>query len=486
MIPMPHRTPSRSVALLGVALASTSACLAAAVPASAGTPTTTPQAANGAASTSHQAAEAKRPSARGWKLVAHENFSRPVRTDRVGWVRDPQGSSSAWNVDHLDDDGEFFDVKGGADFRTQLAAADVLRKRVPFGKDGWLTVELAARSYDKNGVPHNPPRLEMVRDRGERSARINEPSHDGGIIIRNTRPLPSRYRIEYTLRSLDFGGKRNGSWEYDGKVNGYDPKGVKTNWPWKRAGDFTGPTRPDNPQFGDVRAENGFYFLSIMDYDKPAPHNNIFIHNHRKVGMDMYNVSGSWAKSYAACNPATGKLIPYPDSTANGINAIFFDGSRFRMPAIAYNEFLMETECGFRDGADPKATIVSAAEIRPEVMPNEPYHFAIERTGTGYTMEMSGNFKYVGKKTLRYHRDFVQDGRPIWHYNQTPHEYDGSFNSTLTFDGPFGSYSKEQWPAGSAYPDYFIIGDPHLNYYEGKATIDDIRMSVPASSHKEH
>ena len=84
-------------------------------------------------------------------------------------------------------------------------------------------------------------------------------------------------------------------------------------------------------------------------------------------------------------------------------------------------------------------------------------------------------------RDLRHHRDFVQDGRPIWHYNQTPGEYDGAFNSTLTFSGPFGSYTKEQWPAGSAYPDFFVIGDPHLNFYEGSATIDDLRMYVPSS-----
>ena len=26
-----------------------------------------------------------------------------------------------------------------------------------------------------------------------------------------------------------------------------------------------------------------------MDYPRPAPHNNVFIHTHRKVAMDGYN-----------------------------------------------------------------------------------------------------------------------------------------------------------------------------------------------------
>ena len=36
------------------------------------------------------------------------------------------------------------------------------------------------------------------------------------------------------------------------------------------------------------------------------------------------------------------------------------------------------------------------------------------------------------------------------------------------------------WPAGSEYPDTFIIGDPHLNFYEGRAVVDDITLLVPA------
>ena len=215
------------------------------------------------------------------------------------------------------------------------------------------------------------------------------------------------------MRTLDFGGKRAGSWNYGGKINGYGSTGCKTSWPWKRSGSFAGPAEPCNANFGDVRAENGFYFLAIMDYANPAPHNNVFIHNHRKVGMDSYNVSGAWASAYAVCNPATGALEEYQSSTTNAINSIFFDGSRFRAPEIGYQEFVMPTACGVRDGSDPEATIVSAAEMAPELMPGQSYAFAIERTATGYSTEMSGPFRHIGQATLRDHRDFVQDGRPM-------------------------------------------------------------------------
>lgn len=425
-----------------------------------------------------QADPADQAPGRKWQLVYTESFGAPTGIDQAPWVRDPHGEDSPWNVDHLDDDGEFFRVKGGPEFERQLQGTDILRKRVAFGRDGWLTAELGAFDVNKDGVPDAVPSVDKVDMGGDAAARLDVPG-PGGVIIRNTKPLPSRYRVEYTLRTIDFGGKRHGSWNYDGKINGYDPGGCKTSWPWKTSGEFSGPANPCNSHFGDVRSQNGYYFLAIMDYLNPAPHNNVFIHNHRKVGMDGYNVSSSFASVYKVCNPATGKLQSYPDSSGNAINEIFFDGSRFRDPSIGYNEFIMPTECGVRDGSDPNATIASAAEIQPELMPGESYTFAIERDATGYVTEMTGNFRYIGHTTLRYHRDFVQDGRPIWHYNQTPEEYDGSFNSTLTFSGPYGSYSKEQWPKGSAYPDSFIIGDPHLNFYEGSATIDDIRFYVP-------
>lgn len=416
-----------------------------------------------------------------WKLKYKENFNTPLVINSEPWVRDPHGEQSPWNVDHLDDDGQYFQVQGGEAFHTQLTSFDLLRKRVKFGKDGWLTAELASRDYDKDGTPDSEATLTNKKlQRGNHSAELVS-SFDSGIIIRSTENLPSQYRIEYTLRSIDFGGMRDGTFEYDGKYNGYELEGCKSSWPWKNRGDFSGQTNHCNSNFGDILNANGYYFLAIMDYENPAPHNNVFIHNHRKVGMDAYNTNASWAASYGVCDPSTKEIYNYtgPKSSYNGINAIFFAGDKFRDESIGYNQFMFETECGSIIPEESEYSIVSTAEIQPEIMPNETYKFAIERDESGYTMEMSGNFKYVGEKTLRYRRDFIQDGRPIWHYNNTEDEYNGDFNSTLTFSGPYGSYSVEQWPEDSAYPDNFIIGIPHINYYEGSAVIDDIRLYEP-------
>ena len=113
-------------------------------------------------------------------------------------------------------------------------------------------------------------------------------------------------------------------------------------------------------------------------------------------------------------------------------------------------------------------------------MPGEFYTFAIERHTTGYTLEASGNFARVGQKTLRFHRPFVVDDIPIWHYNTAPGEYDGRFNGDLVQVDAYGSTTwPDQWPAGSVYPDYFVIGDPYTNAYEGRASLTDLRLYVP-------
>ena len=106
------------------------------------------------------------------------------------------------------------------------------------------------------------------------------------------------------------------------------------------------------------------------------------------------------------------------------------------------------------------------------------YTFAIERTKDSYVTEMTGNFKNVGYTTIRNERKLeTNDGHSIWHYNQFDADgYHGQHNQKLTIEGPDGSFEKDMWPEGTNYLDKFIIGLPHLNYYEGSATIDNLRL----------
>ena len=320
---------------------------------------------------------------------------------------------------------------------------------------------------------------------------LQVPRWDGGAIIRPTKPLPAEYRVEMRLRAINFGGKRYGKLEYDGKYNGYlQDKECKTAYPWLSNGSLIGKTRCD---YHDVRKENGFYYLTILDHANPAPHGNPGIHFRRKVVLDGYYSFQSWSKKNAVCNPKSKALYPLFESSHNVVNAIFILGDRFKKGNNYLNNgYAFKTECGNFEDTDLAGNlikngefdgIISSAELQPELLPEKSFLFAVERHKDKYVIEMTGDFKHIGETTLRAERKFIEDGKPIWHYNQTSDEYQGEFNRTLWHKGVSGKYkNKDIWKKGSAYPDSFIIGDPHLNFYEGDAVIQDIKLFVPRNS----
>jgi hypothetical protein len=184
--------------------------------------------------------------------------------------------------------------------------------------------------------------------------------------------------------------------------------------------------------------------------------------------IDSYNINEK--ATFEACNPLEKKYYISQDNT---VNMLFLSPGSLRE-----SEPVAETECGTNYGVENShSAVVSAVQLQPELMPAQKYRFAIERDETGYTLEIQGDFCFVGKKTYRYHRSFLQDYHPIWHYNQTSEEYDGSYDRSWTYEGPFDKLEMAHtWPKDSAYPDFFIIGDPHTNYYEGSAAITNVRL----------
>lgn len=235
--------------------------------------------------------------------------------------------------------------------------------------------------------------------------------------------------------------------------------------------------------------------MTIADIANPAPRNNRFWHYRRKVLMDMFVQHPDRVAEKDGgriCNSNTSEYYDYEDSSYNTVNMWISGLPRWnRGPGgNAGNSQWFMTTCS--DGV-AEGKLSTAAELQPELMPNEFYRFAIERNASGYTLEASGNFARVGNKTLRFHRPFIVDDVPIWHYNVDPSEYDGRYNDDLVQEADFGSSTwPDQWPAGSAYPDYFVIGAIYTNVYEGNASLTDIRLyglaedapstSVPTSS----
>jgi hypothetical protein len=384
-----------------------------------------------------------------WKLLHHETFDAPFN-EPAAWTEDAHGDASPWNVDEFDDDGAYFRERGGAVFEAELRSFRSFRKSYPYGEDGWLTVEQYGRDEDKDGAPESGGRFSAEQG----AAILRSARHTDAAILRTTAPLPPRYRLRVTVSEVRFGGAEGGKFEHDGKVNGYD--GDESAGPWRLPVDGKAPP--------PAVTDNGVYFLCIVDYPRAAPHNNVFIHHHRKVVLDTDNnfwQGRSWSK---ILRPGT--TGPEEDGSRYA-GLVFLRGDDFGNDRVG-NGFLSWTTAGFIE--DPVFV--------DKYLPGEAYTFTIERDGGGFTLSIEGRFAYGGATTYSARRAF-EGPPPIWHYNQSaaegPH---GRYNQQRVYLG----HTLDTWPDGAGYPDVMILGDPHINYYEGSARYDDLELWVDASS----
>ena len=430
-----------------------------------------------------------------WKLQHAENFqadSQAIDTDAAPWVR--------YNYDQpfdtiMDDAGDWWKNDYGPTWdKDVLHSFTTYRKNVTFGDDNWLTATLSARDWNNSGAPQNPPRISTTQlPTSEKALRIDSPDSYDGAFITTSQKLPPEYRLEYHLKTLDFGGQRNGSIFYDGKENGYTPTPgeCKTQFPYAEgigtAGWNSDPTDPNpcnwqsvvNGPFG----YNAFHLLGIVDFDHPQPANLHFWHYRRKILMDSFAQhpdrigTGTGGR---VCNPGDNSSYAYRDSTYNVID-MWFNGLPNFNPGkggITGNSQWFSTTC--TRGLPVQISPYAAAEMKPEFMPNSDYTFAVERSKTGYTEEVTGDFLHAGQMTLRFYAPFTGGATPIWHYNNTPNQYDGRYDRTLVQNGVYGQQEwQHQWPAGSGYPDFPVIGDPYTDAGEGSATIDSVKLFVP-------
>ena len=107
-------------------------------------------------------------------------------------------------------------------------------------------------------------------------------------------------------------------------------------------------------------------------------------------------------------------------------------------------------------------------------LPGEWYRVSIERSGNVYTLEIAGRFRYGGQRTYRASID--AQANCVWHFNRTPAEdASGCLDET---GWPSLGAAYPRWPAGQTWPDWFMFGDPHNNYYRGQVLYDDVQLEV--------
>jgi len=176
--------------------------------------------------------------------------------------------------------------------------------------------------------------------------------------------------------------------------------------------------------------------------------------------MDTDNNLPVWSMVW---NPLTGAA---ERDGSHYVSMIWLDGRSFGSPWTG-NGFICYTPGGFQENA----------VFVDKYLDGEAYVFAVERDGEGYALSVSGRFHRGRQRTYTARRAFREGGAPTWHYNQTPEEY-GAPHHNERID--VGGKTMETWPAGSAYPDHFLFGDPHINHYEGTAEFDDVKLYLPA------
>jgi hypothetical protein len=329
-----------------------------------------------------------------WKVLYEEQFEGPGPLFPAGppaWAPDKYQE-----VDEYSDGGQYFQdrgVKPPAAFRAEGA----------FGKDQWLT----AAGYSRTTLTKFSDLFEVVPDPADPTnhvLKVSSPQSTDGMIIRPTDPLPATYRVCLKVGYASFGDGKPG----EKSLNGY--AGGEKDEPWGS---------------GDATLENGFYWLTILDAT-PRPHNNLWIHHHRKVVIDSDNNKEAWTN-----------IWEHKDWVADGQHPIMMfgvdktgdDNDKIGRPFLSWSH-----------GALQPSGAIRAVDAYKD---NTWYSACIERTPASFVLTVSGDFKWGGRQT---------------------------------YVGTIPLHSVYQ--ADPGIPDFFMFGDPHNNYYRGSVYYDDIKLET--------
>ncbi len=354
----------------------------------------------------------------GWRVLYREDFSSDL----------PQAT---WREDEVPDDGPFSDE--GVYFTGRgIFAPDGRRVTVPFGEEGWLTLESYTRSAQRSVSAHAQVVVDPAQPQN-RALRIASPDHTDGTVVRPSAPLTGDWRVTVRVGFAQFGDGRSGS------LNGYDGGEMATPW-------------LNEPAV----SQNGFYWLAVLDAP-PRPHNNVWIHHHRKVVIDSDNHHPPWMEIW------NGQRFISSGERPVMMFAIDAKGTGWQTsgkPFLSYSA-----------GAWQPSGAIRAVD---RYLPGEWYTASIERKDGVFTLEVSGRFEFGGQTTYRASIDAAQ--HCVWHFNR-PGETAPS-RCIDTSHWPALSAAFPHWPQGQGWPDYFMFGDPHTNFYEGEVLYDDVTLEV--------
>jgi hypothetical protein len=358
----------------------------------------------------------------GWVVSKQEDCSTLV-LGTPSWAADTHP-----NLGPYSDNGQYHTLKG-------ISAPAAYRASLAFGDGGWLTAEAYSRSQKSFSSL-----LSVVNDPADASKKVLKlacPEHTDALVIRPTQALPEKYRISLRVGYVAFGNGLAG-------LNGYS-SGSEMATPWWNE---------------SAVPQNGCYWLAIYD-QPPLPQNNTHAHHHRKVCIDVdSNQPPAWTQVWNGTGFVTSGERPIDFFALNG------DGptsARTGKPFIQY----AGGQWRWQNPGDPVYSVDS-------YLPDEWYDVMIQRDGNVFTMSVTGRFRYGGQRT--YSAQLDAKTNHVWHWNRYATDDASADYDTSAFPETGGV--GQQWPAGTLYPDYFMFGVPHENYYEGFAYYGNVKLEV--------
>jgi len=320
-----------------------------------------------------------------------------------------------WVSDPIENTGPYTEY-GEYYQQLKIFPPEALRNTIPLGENNWLTAEIYTKTKDPILIDY----LDIVTDPLDANnsvLKLSTPVHTDAVILRSMMPLPKKYQLSLKVGFINYGD--------ESELNGYND-GNEMAGPWRE---------------GSSVGHNGFYWFALMD-QLPKPHNNIWSHHHRKFVIDSWNRK----------------------ENHNTVNVIALDGTSETDTAFG-KKFISYVNRSWQKVSDTPID---------NYLPNEWYTITFTRTSLFYKFSITGKFKNAGQTTYENKIDIRKNC--VFHYNQTPEELDTTCvdNREQIFLGK----EFQSWPINSAYPDYFMIGEPHINYYEGSVLIDDIKLKT--------
>lgn len=183
---------------------------------------------------------------------------------------------------------------------------------------------------------------------------------------------------------------------------------------------------PWTQESGSARNENGCYFSAIYR-SLPKPHNNALAHYERLAFIDSDNNTEGWTSIWDSRTRRWFKSGWHPvmiGAATGGAAGDNENGPPFR---------------SFAAGGWNRPGELLAADAYKE---NSWYTVCMTRAGDRFTMRISGDFRYGGQTTYEASLD---DAGKIFQQGQ---------------------------------PQFWLLGDPHINYYEGSLLVDDVSLST--------